>query len=201
MKNMRLRVRTYVILSMVMIFGVLALSGCANAGRGELSDTIIKAAEENGTDLGVQPTQKKTQSVVTPEDNLVMNITTPDPADIIPADEIPDVIDLTTMSPTFVYSEVYNMMILPENYIGKDITMEGLFSTYHDEATDKYYFACIIQDATACCAQGIEFELAGDFKYPEDYPKEGDIVKVRGIFETYVEDGYTYCRLSDAKML
>nr|MCR5716177.1 hypothetical protein [Lachnospiraceae bacterium] len=67
-------------------------------------------------------------------------------------------VDLTTLSSTMVYSEVYNMMVSPDAYVGKTIRMSGLMSIFLDEATEKYYYACIIQDATACCAQGIEFE-------------------------------------------
>ena len=33
------------------------------------------------------------------------------------------------------------------------------------------YHACVIPDATACCAQGIEFTLAGDHRWPDDYPE------------------------------
>ncbi len=109
-------------------------------------------------------------------------------------------IDLTILSSTLVYSEVYNMMALPEEYIGKTIRMEGLFSYYHDDTTGKDYFACIIQDATACCAQGIEFELEGNHKFPDDYPEEGGYVKVEGVFTTYKEGDYEYCTLKNAHM-
>ncbi|MBR5177526.1 MAG: hypothetical protein IKW90_01840 [Lachnospiraceae bacterium] len=108
-------------------------------------------------------------------------------------------IDLTALSSTMVYSEVYYMMMTPEDYIGKSVKMDGIFSVYHDEAADKYYFACIIQDATACCTQGIEFELQGDYKYPDDYPDEGTEICVSGIFDTYVDGAYTYCTLRNAK--
>ncbi|MBR5360245.1 MAG: hypothetical protein IK123_05075, partial [Lachnospiraceae bacterium] len=106
-------------------------------------------------------------------------------------------VDLTVLSSTMVYSEVYNMMYLPEEYIGKTIKMRGMFSYYHDDATGKDYYACIIQDATACCAQGIEFELEGEHS-PDEYPEEGEEVTVCGVFDTYVEDEYTYCTLRNA---
>ena len=96
-------------------------------------------------------------------------------------------IDLTQLSSTVVYSEVYNMVTNPDEITGKTIRMQGYFATYHDPETDKYYFACIIPDATACCAQGIEFILEGDYKYPDDYPVEGQIITVAGIFDTYAE--------------
>ena len=108
-------------------------------------------------------------------------------------------VDLTMLSSTMVYSEVYQMMLTPENYIGKTIKMDGLFSYLYDESTGKEYFSCIIQDATACCAQGIEFILAGDYSYPEDYPKEGEDVCVVGVFDTYTEGDSMYCTLRNAE--
>jgi len=110
-------------------------------------------------------------------------------------------VDLTALSSTMVYSEVLNIMTAPETYIGKTLKMKGYFGYYHDEKTDKYYFACMIPDATACCAQGIEFILTNDYIYPEDYPQEGEIVTVAGEFMTYEEDGSTYFTLKDSKLL
>ncbi len=103
-------------------------------------------------------------------------------------------IDLTELSATMVYSEVFQMMYYPENYVGKYVKMEGIYDHYHDDATDKDYYACIIQDATACCAQGIEFQLS-DGNYPGD---DTFNVTVEGTFSTYEENGMTYCTLVDA---
>ena len=60
--------------------------------------------------------------------------------------------------------------------------------------------ACIISDATACCAQGIEFVLTEDRKFPEEYPEKGTEITVVGIFDTYMEGSYKYCQLIDAVM-
>lgn len=109
-------------------------------------------------------------------------------------------VDLTTLSSTMVYSEVYNMMIMPEDYMGKTIKMNGIFSYMTDETTGNVYYACIIMDATACCSQGIEFELAGDYTYPDDYPEIGGDITVTGTFDVYEEDGYKYCTLRNATM-
>ncbi len=109
-----------------------------------------------------------------------------------------DCVDLTELSSTMVYSEVYNMMYNPENYVGKTVKMSGVYAVYHDEGTDRYYHACIISDATACCSQGIEFELTDDYTYPDDYPEEGGQICVTGTFDTYQEGEYTYCTLKDA---
>ncbi len=110
-------------------------------------------------------------------------------------------VDLTVLSSTMVYSEVYNMLYEPQKYIGKVVKMKGPFAFFRDEATGVYYFACIIKDATACCAQGIEFVLAGEHRYPDDYPKAGEEICVVGVFDTYVEGEYTYCTLRNAELL
>ena len=106
-------------------------------------------------------------------------------------------VDLTSLSSTMVYSEVYNMMTIPEDYIGKVIKMEGAYSYYSDTSSGLEYHACIIQDATACCAQGVEFVPLN----PEACPAEGGDVTVVGVFDTYMEGDYMYCTLRDAEIL
>ena len=110
-------------------------------------------------------------------------------------------VDLTQMSSTMVYSEVFNMVNEPDDYLGKMIKMEGTFSLYHDENTGKDYYACIIQDATHCCSQGIEFELSEDYKNPGSLMTEGDTVTVVGEFDQYTEGDLVYYTLRDADLL
>ena len=115
-------------------------------------------------------------------------------------------VDLTKLSSTMVYSEVYNMMSAPDDYIGKTVRMNGQFALYQatDEngqtVPDQIYFACVIADATACCQQGLEFVLAGDVRYPDDYPELGTDITVVGEFQTYMEGEYQYCHLIDSTM-
>ena len=62
----------------------------------------------------------------------------------------------------------------------------------------------MIQDATACCAQGMEFVWGdGSHVYPDEYPEEDAEVIVEGTFETYTEerDENLYCRLKDATLI
>lgn len=113
-------------------------------------------------------------------------------------------IDLASMSSTMVYSEVYAMVNEPDKYIGKKVRMAGQFALYSAFDTEgnpipgQNYYACVIADATACCSQGIEFVLAGDYKYPQDYPDLWSDIVVSGIFNTYDEHGKIYCHLVDA---
>ena len=106
-------------------------------------------------------------------------------------------VDLTVLSSSMVYAEVYNMMTVPSQYVGKIIKMQGIYDTMYDDSTDKQYYFCIIQDATACCAQGIEFVLEDESTYPD--PQE--TVTVIGRFETYMEGENMYCTLKDAKIM
>ena len=108
-------------------------------------------------------------------------------------------IDLTTLSATMVYSEVFMMMREPEDFIGKTVKMKGLFNYYHDEDSDISYYSCIIQDALACCSQGIEFELSKD-QSPVELTV-GDTICVEGVFDTYVEGKNIYATLRDAKII
>ena len=108
-------------------------------------------------------------------------------------------IDLTRLSSTMVYSEVYNMMNSPESYVGKMIRMDGKLAVY--KYPERNYYTCIIKDATACCQQGMEFLWAGNHKYPDDYPNEGDGIIVTGVFDIYYEGENKYVQLKDASLI
>ena len=110
-------------------------------------------------------------------------------------------VDLTRLSSTMVYSEVYNMMNAPGDYIGKTIKMTGQFVYYENPDTKAQYFTCIIGDAMACCSQGLEFVLTGKHTYPDDYPELDSEITVSGTFELYEEGDIRYCWLVDAEMI
>ena len=143
------------------------------------------------------PVQEESPTVEMPEETAIPN----DAADDMAEGKTTVDYDLTAMSSDMVYATVYQMMILPEDYEGKTFRMEGSFYATYYEPTQSYYYYCIIQDATACCAQGLEFVWGdGSHKYPDEYPEEYTDVVVEGTFETYREEGdeNLYCRLTDA---
>lgn len=107
-------------------------------------------------------------------------------------------VDMTQLSSTMIYAEVYSMMTNSKEYLGKKIRMRGDYSYFYDKHSGNYYFACLIRDATACCAQGIEFVLSDAYKFPDDYPASGDEITVTGTFESYLENNITYYHLVDA---
>ena len=169
--------------TLIVVLTLLSLAAC-----GSEKDKGTAATDKQTSNSSVsqsQPTEKESESKSTtskPEQS---------------ADGID--VDLTKLSSTMVYSEVYNMMVSPDNYTGKTVKMNGAFAYYEDPETKKQYFACIIADATACCSQGLEFILTGEHTYPNDYPEVYSDITVTGTFETYEENGYNYCRLVNAE--
>lgn len=115
-------------------------------------------------------------------------------------------VDLTVLSSTMVYSEVYNMLYNdPAHYLGKTVKAKGTFSIYQLVTDgvlqpDPVAYACIIADATACCAEGMEFVLEGDYTYPDDYPELGAEITVIGEFQSYEENGMTWYHLVNARL-
>lgn len=105
-------------------------------------------------------------------------------------------VDLTRLSGTMVYAEVNNMMTSAEKYMDKTIRISGpYYASYLDE-TDEYYHYVIIEDATACCKQGIEFIWNGEHEYPGDYPEENARIEVTGVFQSHEVLGKTYYYLA-----
>jgi hypothetical protein len=105
-------------------------------------------------------------------------------------------VDLTVLSSTMVYAEVFYMLNTPEKYRGKTVRMEGLHAVYKSGDAGTEYHTCIVKDATECCATGLEFRLEDGAEYPEG----GQSIKVVGVFETYEEDGAQYATLTDARI-
>ena len=156
----------------VVLILMMVLTGCGNSGRSGaahkaggsksvndvLNEGVKKEDEKNNGQTGNQTvTGDPSQSG---DSGNGSNPATPKTEGVD--------IDLTTMSSTMVYSEVNNIVNEPEKYIGKTIKMNGVYAFVYDDSYTKRYDACIIQDATACCASGIEFRTAKDLVYPDE---------------------------------
>ena len=104
-------------------------------------------------------------------------------------------LDLTKMSATMIYSTIFDMLVMAEDYIDKNIKLSGWFETYTDPQTGEMYYAVVVPDATACCQQGLEFVWKGNHTYPDDFPKPGQDITVTGIYKLIETDGVTYTYL------
>ncbi len=213
MKKIR---KTALVCAMALTLCVMT-AGCGGSGQaagrsdsGNKVESVLaeKTAEADAAEETAAGTEAVTETVepetTAPETTVVATVlpgtaATAEPETIAPPAEGVDV-DLTVMSSTVVYSEVYNMMMAPDEYVGKVVKMQGPCAIYHDENTDINYYACIIQDATACCSQGLEFVLNDSYVEPDDYPEAGEEITVVGTFETYYEGQYLYCTLIESEM-
>ena len=114
-------------------------------------------------------------------------------------------VDLTAMSKTLVYAEVFNILInRPDAYLGKTIKMNGVYAVAHYDKLDQYYHFIVIEDAAACCQQGFEFIRNGNYVYPKDYPKEKAKIEVTGVFKKgrdASDNTYYYLAAEDFKTL
>ncbi len=118
-----------------------------------------------------------------------------------PANRLAVDLDMSGMSGTVVYAQIYNLLSDPAPWLGKILRIAGYYSFFDNQEQGVVYHACIIPDATACCAQGIEFVWAGEHNWPDDYPEEGVDITVTGRLEIYEENGYSYLHLVDAEVL
>ncbi len=100
--------------------------------------------------------------------------------------------DLTKMSATMIYSTIFDMLIMPEEYVEKVIKVKGWFETYTNPESGELFYAVVVPDATACCQQGLEFIWPGDHHYPADFPDPGQDVTVTGRYKLVDKDGFAY---------
>ena len=177
----------------LLLAACMMLSLCA-CGKGREKDA------GNDTLSSDREVSAPTESIPAPNEQE-----TPDEQPQASADGVE--VDLTVLSSTMVYSEVYNMLYFyPEDYYGKTVKMTGQFNVYQwvDEsgvvADMPVAYACIISDAAACCAEGMEFVLEGDYTYPDDYPELGAEITVIGEFQSYEENEMTWYHLVNARL-
>ena len=169
-----------------LLLTVVLLTGCGNTNTAQM-DSLIAAQEQ--TEAPVQPTEApaETAAPAAPEASSAF----------VPAEGD---IDLTALESNMVYAQVFDMVNNPDAYTGRTVRAHGPFAYYQDANTGKEYFAVLISDATACCAQGIEFVLDGEHVYPDDYPEPSTEITVTGVFDSYEENGTVYVQLLHAEV-
>ena len=176
-----------------------SLCACGKGSENDAETDIPSSNEEISAPAEIIPTldEQETPNEQQAQEEPEQTQTSADGVDV----------DLTVLSSTMVYSEVYNMLYFyPEDYYGKTVKMTGQFNVYQwvDEsgvvADMPVAYACIISDATACCAEGMEFVLKDDLAYPDDYPELGAEITVIGEFQSYEENGMTWYHLVNARL-
>jgi uncharacterized membrane protein YcgQ (UPF0703/DUF1980 family) len=86
-------------------------------------------------------------------------------------------------------SQVNDVYLNPEDYLGKTIKLEGLFKM--DQGYDKSY-CFVLRYGPGCCGTdgNVGFEVAWNKEKEKPYPGEDSWVEATGELKTYEEDGY-----------
>ena len=158
----------------------LLLIGCSK------NSAITKAQEEQTIPLLANSVIPTKESVIQMPD-----IPSMDEIKAMHTDYIPNGIvdhDLSNMNANMIFAEIFNLVLMPDEYIGRTFRMKGNFAVYVNETSGNKYFSIIIPDATQCCQQGIDIICLGDMKYPEDFPKIGSEIMVTGQFNSITTD-------------
>ncbi|MCR5522327.1 MAG: hypothetical protein K6F64_01635 [Clostridia bacterium] len=148
-----------------------------------------------------------TRSPVTQETSVSQTVTQTAPVseteteaqrekETFPEDE--NAVDLARMDGNLAYAQAVQMTQEPGGYEGKTVIVYGTYGTRPSPDGKTLFRACVVRDSTACCATGIEFELKDE---TPAYPEEGAYITVRGVFDSYEENGYTIPRLTEAEMI
>ena len=165
----------------IIVLSCLFLAGCGSAGKAYNEKTVAESKIANESNINENSTEAESESVKKDGD-----------VDY----------DLTVMGADMVYATVYQMMIDPKSYIGKSFKIRGNYYSSYSNDKDVYYHFCMIKDAAACCAQGLEILWADEkMNRHENCPEEDTLVTVEGVFETYEEGPNTYGRIKDAKIV
>ncbi len=185
---------------LVMIALVFTLSGCQS--KAPVSRTIKngdKAPDENLQEDG--STSKSTNELVLSLDaaSKPESIQQPGSAD----ESAPETEDASGQADSGDLIEIREKMFVAqtndvyfntEDYLGKTLKYEGIFSKYDDPQTGVTYYS-VIRYGPGCCGVDANagFEVMWD--YDAEYPKENDWVEAIGVLEEYEEEGYQYLRL------
>ena len=159
----------------------LTLTGC---GQKDTPDTAVNTVAAAAPTQTVQPVQIKS-----PTTAPAVSEATEAPAVESSVTEI----DLTNISSTMVYSYVFNMVTTPDDFIGQRVKIRGTYDEQFWDQTNLTYHYIVIADATACCAQGMEFVLTDP---NAAYPQVGEEFEISGVFGAYEEEGNLYIQIT-----
>ena len=111
-------------------------------------------------------------------------------------------VDLTKMSRTMLFAAVLDIRSNPDRYLGQRVRMSGKFAIIQgvdangQPDPEKIFYNCVIPDAQT----SLEFGVAGELFYPEDFPDLESRITVEGVYEKYEDNGKTYYRVGQSEI-
>ena len=102
--------------------------------------------------------------------------------------------DLSEMNFTMISSFFFQMLVESEKYENKIFKIKGKFQSFENEENPAAlpYFSVIMNDATMCCQEGIDFVWEGNHNWPADYPDQDQEITIIGKYIVSETDGFTY---------
>jgi hypothetical protein len=99
------------------------------------------------------------------------------------SDNSNEVIDLSIMNQTMLSAAYDTILNNRDNYLGKTIKVRGRYAAYYWDVTGRHHHYVMVKPGDTCCAGDFEFTWSG--AYPGDYPEDGAIVELTGVYSTY----------------
>ena len=108
-------------------------------------------------------------------------------------------IDLTGLNTPSLYVAVGRMNSSPRDYEGKTIRMAGVFGSDDTKFGRRFY--CSVPDTAGCCFESVEIRTETERRWPDDYPAEGEVVTVSGVFGCErVNEDYFFSFIGSARI-
>ena len=160
---------------LLVVFALFVLAGCQDKSAANPS-----ANSDNGT-AAINSPENSTAA----KSDALAEGAAPEPK--APSEDVLEIKEKMFVAQT---NDIY---FNPENYLGKTIKYEGIFSVY--EAPDTGVKYCwVFRYGPGCC--GIDANCGFEVIWEKEYPSPDDWVEAIGVLEQYEEDGWTYLRLA-----
>lgn len=190
---------------LIILVGMVVAIGCKNTSEPKpisLSKDVKKTIEEemNKEKEKKEKADAQENNAINKENNEVDKEENKDSSAENSTDDKKEFdYDLTEMNADMIYATIYMVVSDPESYNGKKFRIYG--NCYNFPTTDGKSMShyCLIKDAMACCAQGLEFILKDT---PDKFPADDTPIVVEGELESYTlpDIPTPLCRLVNAKL-
>lgn len=180
----------------ILLCTLLLLAGCSKNAESDKDNSYVS-----------QPSQAETDSSLTSNDSADESVTNNSTENFSDEPSISASVadidyDLITLDEHKVYDTLQQILLNPDDFIGKTIKIKGQYSSvYYSHMQQQYNYVVIADDDG--CSQMLEFVwVDGSDSFPAQPPAEGSVIEVVGIFETYQDKGdpSVYCRLNTTSL-
>ncbi|NLJ64373.1 MAG: hypothetical protein GX337_03145 [Christensenellaceae bacterium] len=125
--------------------------------------------------------------------NSMLNLAAKDYLDVPPFEE-PLIIqhDLSRLSSTMAYAQLYDMLCNAENYVGSAVKLKGPYMPYQSEAGELMHFV-LVYDMQGCCELALEMLPTRGANI--EYPEMNTEIEAEGLFDICNDDGVRFVAL------